>query len=1041
MKTKKIFATLLIVTMVAGLLSFAGITASAVGYIDSIYLKPNSITLDMANTSSGSYFEVTAHGEEGVISKRMTKVATGVYGVAIAQTVNHFEFMLKDAGGEPIWQALAIYEGEGNCVSFEVNPDEPVWMNHNGSGTTDGNSMIYFTPNEEWKNETSRFAVRINISGKIESKELIPVENDVYGFTPVDGAISYIFGALRPDASSPDEFLYTARGASKPSGTLNYYILNDGATASATGRWTTRQVSDIETPPDNPGQVVPDSDDEAVWGTNPDVPDQSGSLADALSRAQASTLYITLIKSIELTETIETSGGDFFVDLAGYTIETDAERPFFFENTTIRFRDTEAGGRIFARSVLDCYMFEVQNTTLIIQGGKYETANSGIITQTGTESHTIINGGDLFAGRTSVITIHEGNLTVDGGGFYGVCSDAHISYRNAAYNRNITINNIDTNDNTTLAIYNVQNPIPLNTIAAAGRLIVSDSPDGGSSGVLYPDRVYYINVNLYLSFTEGHPTVTVKKGNSYNMPQYSESYPPGMELVGWKDSETGEIYHVGMPITPTKDMTFSPEWAEGTIISVSFCANGGTGSMSTMESTAGSPFALPHCEFSPPEGKVFDKWQVNGEEYNKTEMVVLTEDTEVIALWKDGVRVIYKANGGIGDDVVTYVESGGKIILPKDIFTAPEGKTFRKWQVNGMEFDPGNTISIESETEILALWRDGFNVVYKANGGKGSTRTEEYSGETTIILPKNFYTAPTGKYFRCWEVNGKEHMPDEEITVNGETTILALWGDLHTVKYIFVVRPITGEEPYTKVREETAKDGQTYTIKHPIEVFAESFYDELEPYWWEDEDGKQYQIHETVTVEGDMTFTINYKWRYKVSINPDNDTDSTQNYEVPEGEYIVLPDAPQGGKIGYIFDGWRSVKSGSVYNPGDRLAATQNEGFVAQWKKCINHSFADGICVHCSVPEKGMIMGYSAETKTVSVVVSEEGTYTVIFASYGEEGLENTEYATITFTEDTKGTVGTVSITKDFSLSAGDKIMLWSGETTLMPLCKAYVLK
>ena len=88
-----------------------------------------------------------------------------------------------------------------------------------------------------------------------------------------------------------------------------------------------------------------------------------------------------------------------------------------------------------------------------------------------------------------------------------------------------------------------------------------------------------------------------------------------------------------------------------------------------------------------------------------------------------------------------------------------------------------------------------------------------------------------------------------------------------------------------------------------------------------------------------------------------------------------------------------------------------------------------------------MITGYQTETKTASVVVPEAGTYTAIFADYEGNGLKNIEYITITFTEETKGTIQDAFITKGFSLAAGDKIMLWSDMPNLVPLCEAYIVK
>ena len=570
---------------------------------------------------------------------------------------------------------------------------------------------------------------------------------------------------------------------------------------------------------------------------------------------------------------------------------------------------------------------------------------------------------------------------------------------------------------------------------------MSDSPGGATYTMLDPGVIYYIETKLILNFSEGHSAVSVRKGYPYTMPQYEGSYPFGKEFEGWRNISTDEVYHVGMEIIPTKDMNLSPVWRDGIIISVSFNANGGTGSMSAVDATAKAPFSLPYCNFTPPEGKVFDKWQVNGATYNVNQTVVLEEDTEILALWKDGIRVAYKANGGVGDDVVTYVESGTKVVLLNNTFTAPEGKSFKKWQVRGTEYSPGASIYVTEETEILALWKDGFSVIYKPNGGSGVVKEEVYLEETTIVLPDNFFTAPKNKAFRCWEVNGEEKMPGEIVTVSEETTILAVWGNTFTVRYLFEVRPLAGENQYTMSHSDEATEGESYTIKNPTELFADRLPSQFEAYYWEDENGRQYQIGEATTLDGNVTLTLNYKWKLKVSIDPDNDIDDRQYYDVLEGDRFILPGAPESGNIGYVFDGWKNLRTENMYEANDETVITLNATFRAQWKKCAEHSFKDGICEYCGSPEKCVITRYSQETKTVSVVAPDAGTYTVVFADYEGERLANIEYTTVTFTEETKGTVQDAFITKGFSLAAEDKIMLWSDMTNLIPKCEAYVLE
>ncbi len=85
------------------------------------------------------------------------------------------------------------------------------------------------------------------------------------------------------------------------------------------------------------------------------------------------------------------------------------------------------------------------------------------------------------------------------------------------------------------------------------------------------------------------------------------------------------------------------------------------------------------------------------------------------------------------------------------------------------------------------------------------------------------------------------------------------------------------------------------------------------------------------------------------------------------------------------------------------------------------------------------ILGY--DSQKVTVVIPKAGTYSVIIADYEGEKLVNIEVATVTITEATAGTATDVPRTKSFSLGTDDKIILWSGMTSFIPLCDAYIVE
>ena len=75
--------------------------------------------------------------------------------------------------------------------------------------------------------------------------------------------------------------------------------------------------------------------------------------------------------------------------------------------------------------------------------------------------------------------------------------------------------------------------------------------------------------------------------------------------------------------------------SEDTPVEISFDANTGTGNMSSLFMRKGVNFKLPANEFTAPEGKEFDGWDVNGRKFAADTEVSVDGNMKVKALWKD----------------------------------------------------------------------------------------------------------------------------------------------------------------------------------------------------------------------------------------------------------------------------------------------------------------------------------------------------------------------------------------------------------------------
>ena len=145
--------------------------------------------------------------------------------------------------------------------------------------------------------------------------------------------------------------------------------------------------------------------------------------------------------------------------------------------------------------------------------------------------------------------------------------------------------------------------------------------------------------------------------------------------------------------------------------------------------------------------------------------------------------VSFDSDGGTGTmaDVTGIFD---KYVLPPSTFTAPAGKYFAGWFVGGYVKDPGESITVLSNTTVYANWRNipstGFTVTY--NGGNGCVGSMDNENKTDfygeLTLPACGFTPPAGKRFSHWQVGNNSWNPGDKIIIKFDTTVNAVWEDL-----------------------------------------------------------------------------------------------------------------------------------------------------------------------------------------------------------------------------------------------------------------------
>ena len=78
-----------------------------------------------------------------------------------------------------------------------------------------------------------------------------------------------------------------------------------------------------------------------------------------------------------------------------------------------------------------------------------------------------------------------------------------------------------------------------------------------------------------------------------------------------------------------------------------------------------------------------------------------------------------------------------------------------------------------------------FTISFVANSGNGFMNQQKVVEGDSYTLPDCGFTAPSGKTFRCWKINGVSKNPGDVITVNSNVLVTAVWKypDITTKKF------------------------------------------------------------------------------------------------------------------------------------------------------------------------------------------------------------------------------------------------------------------
>ncbi len=202
--------------------------------------------------------------------------------------------------------------------------------------------------------------------------------------------------------------------------------------------------------------------------------------------------------------------------------------------------------------------------------------------------------------------------------------------------------------------------------------------------------------------------VTVNEGEAVNLPT-NTFVKQNCTFAGWATSADGEVvYADGATVSPTADLKLYAVWSQNQH-TISFNANGGTGTLATVTVNEGAETNLPSNTFVNPN-HTFAGWATSADGevvYADGAAVTLSADLNLYAVWnRVQYTISFDANGGTGTMASMTVDAGSEVALTANAFANPT-YTFAGWakdDTNTVAYEDGQTVTASSNLTLKALW-------------------------------------------------------------------------------------------------------------------------------------------------------------------------------------------------------------------------------------------------------------------------------------------------------------------------------------------------
>ena len=244
-----------------------------------------------------------------------------------------------------------------------------------------------------------------------------------------------------------------------------------------------------------------------------------------------------------------------------------------------------------------------------------------------------------------------------------------------------------------------------------------------------------LNITYYVYIvrfdTNGGSEVSVqiiKKGDHVTKP--AAPTKDGYTFAGWyKDAEFTKAFDFANEKI-NADTTLYAKWTQNAPASytVTFNTNGGS-AVAAQTITPGEHVTIPTAPTK--DGYTFAGWYKDAGLTTPFDFATETinTDTTIYAKWTQNAvtptpeqfTITFDKNGGTGTMAPVTKNKGETYKLPICAFTAPDGKEFKAWQVGTKEKAVGDTITVDANTTVKAIWKKAGQPSKPHGGGVSSS--------------------------------------------------------------------------------------------------------------------------------------------------------------------------------------------------------------------------------------------------------------------------------------------------------------------------------